>query len=178
MNYIKRWKYKMADINKLKGLLKNDAARARVQRLNKQGEAAVKGATEGDSKLLAYKNYVDRFYELKEQFPNWEERLDKPIEYSRFVLDYNEEVYKMIGNSSGKTAIETYTLKMHGINLQSIEILKEELNKLMPGSKWTNPEYFRTHIREAYQELRQFYPDDEEYDEVFSPKEEKLFFGE
>lgn len=171
----------MADINKLKGLLKNDAAKARVQRLNKQGEAAVKGATEGDSRLLAYKQYVDRFWELKEQFPNWEEHLDKPIEYSRFVLDYNEEVFSMLASSSndfrGESAVGVYTLKMHGINLPSIGRLEAELNKLMPGSEWANPEYFRTHIREAYQLLRQFYPDDKEYDEVLSPKEE-LLFGE
>lgn len=170
----------MADLNKLKGLLKNDAARMRVQRLNKQGEAAVKGATDGDEKLIAYKKYVDKFYELKEQFPHWEERLDKPIEYSRFVLDYNEEMYKMLSKSSselkGKTPEEIYTLKMHGINLRSIDILREKLEQLLPGSEWTNPAYFDTHIREAYQLLRQYYPNDEEYDNVFSPKEEYLLF--
>lgn len=170
----------MADLNKLKGLLKNDAARMRVQRLNKQGEAAVKGATDGDEKLAAYKKYVDRFYELKEQFPHWEERLDKPIEYSRFVLDYNEEMYKMIEKASpdfrGKSAIEIYTLKMHGINLRSIDILREKLGELLPGSEWTDPAYFDTHIREAYQLLRQYYPNDEEYDNVFSPKEEYILF--
>lgn len=172
----------MADLNKLKGLLKNDAAKARVQRLNKKGEAAVKGATEGDEKLAAYKKYVDRFYELKEQFPHWEERLDKPIEYSRFVLDYNEEMFKMLASSSedfkGKEPIEVYTLKMHGINLRSIDILQEKLGQLLPGSEWVNPAYFNAHIREAYQLLRQFYPNDEEYDEVFSPKETLLFWGE
>lgn len=170
----------MADLNKIKGLLKNDAAKARVQRLNKQGEAAVKGATDGDEKLAAYKTYVDRFYELKEQFPHWEERLDKPIEYSRFVLDYNEEMYKMLSQSTedfrGKTPIEIYTLKMHGINLRSIDILREKLGELLPGSEWTNPAYFDTHIREAYQLLRQYYPNEEEYDNVFSPKEEYILF--
>lgn len=158
-----------------------DALRAKVQRLNKQGEAAVKGATEGDSKLLAYKKYVDRFWELKEQFPNWEERLDKPIEYSRFVLDYNEEMFKTIAKSSEefryKDPIEVYTLKMHGINLRSIDILKTKLGELLPGSEWTNPSYFDTHIREAYQLLRQYYPDDKEYDEIFSPKETMLFWS-
>lgn len=171
----------MADINKLKGLLKNDAAKARVKRLNKQGEAAVKGATEGDEKLAAYKKYVDRFYELKEQFPHWEEKLDVPIEYSRFVLDYNENLYKMLEKSapelSGKSPIEIYTLKMHGINLRSIDILREKLGQLLPGSEWTNPAYFNTHIREAYQLLRQYYPNDEEYDNVFSPKEEVIYWG-
>ena len=170
----------MADLKKLKGLLKNDAARMRVQRLNKQGEAAIKGATEGDEKLSAYKKYVDRFYELKEQFPHWEERLDVPIEYSRFVLDYNEEMYKMIEKSSpdfrGKSAIEIYTLKMHGINLRSIDVLREKLGQLWPGSEWTDPAYFDTHIREAFQLLRQHYPNDEEYDNVFSPKEEYVLF--
>lgn len=172
----------MADLKKLKGLLKNDAAKARVQRLNKQGEAAIKGAVEGDEKLAAYKKYVDRFYELKEQFPHWEERLDKPIEYSRFVLDYNEEMYKMLSQSTedfrGKEPVEIYTLKMHGINLRSIDILWEKLNQLEPGSQWTNPAYFNEHIREAFQLLRQYYPNDEEYDNVFSPKETYLFFGE
>lgn len=171
----------MADIKKLKGLLKNDAAKARVKALNKQGEAAVKGAVDGDSKLAAYKKYVDRFYELKEQFPNWEERLDRPIEYSRFVVDYNEEVYKTIAQSTsgfnGASAVEVYTLKMHGINLRSIDILREKLGELMPGSEWTDPIYFNAHIREAYETLRQYYPDDEEYDNVFSPKEEMLFWG-
>ena len=171
----------MADLNKLKGLLKNDAARMRVQRLNKKGEAAVKGATDGDEKLVAYKKYVDKFYELKEQFPHWEERLDKPIEYSRFVLDYNEEMYRMLANSSadfrGEDPVFVYTFKMHGINLRSIDILKEKLGELLPGSEWTNPEYFNTHIREAYQLLRQYYPNDEEYDNVFSPKETMLFWG-
>lgn len=155
-----------------------DALRAKVQRLNKMGKAAVQGATEGDEKLAAYKQYVDRFYELKEQYPNWEERLDAPIDYSRFVLDYNEEMFKTIAAASdefrGKSAIEVYTLKMHGINFRSIDILQAKLNELLPGSKWNNPEYFRTHIREAYQELRQFYPDDNEYDEIFSPKETVL----
>lgn len=170
----------MADLKKLKGLLKNDAAKARVQRLNKQGEAAIKGSVEGDEKLAAYKAYVDRFYELKEQFPNWEERLDTPIEYSRFVLDYNKEVYAMIGDASpdfrGKSPIEIYTLKMHGVNLRSIDILREKLGQLLPGSEWTNPAYFNSHIREAFQLLRQYYPSDEEYDQVFSPKEEYLLF--
>lgn len=170
----------MADLKKLKGLLKNDAARMRVQRLNKQGEAAIKGSTDGDEKLAAYKKYVDRFYELKEQFPHWEERLDVPIEYSRFVLDYNEEMYKMIEKSSpdfrGKSAIEIYTLKMHGINLRSIDVLREKLGELWPGSEWTDPAYFDTHIREAFQLLRQYYPNDEEYDNVFSPKEEYILF--
>ena len=120
----------MADLNKLKGLLKNDAAKARVQRLNKQGKEAIQGSADGDEKLAAYKKYVDRFYELKEQFPHWEERLDKPIEYSRFVLDYNEEMYKTITAASvdfrGKSPIEVYTLKMHGINLRSIDVLREK----------------------------------------------------
>lgn len=170
----------MADLNKLKGLLKNDAAKARVQRLNKQGKEAIQGSADGDEKLAAYKKYVDRFYELKEQFPHWEERLDKPIEYSRFVLDYNEEMYKTITAASadfrGKSPIEVYTLKMHGINLRSIDVLREKLGELLPGSEWTNPAYFNTHIREAYQLLRQYYPNDEEYDNVFSPKEEYISF--
>ena len=170
----------MADLNKLKGLLKNDAAKARVQRLNKQGEAAIKGAADGDEKLAAYKKYIDKFYELKEKFPHWEERLDKPIEYSRFVLDYNEEMYRMLSSSTedfrGKDPVHVYTLKMHGINLRSIDILREKLGELLPGSEWTNPAYFDTHIREAYQLLRQYYPNDEEYDNVFSPKEEMILF--
>lgn len=177
---MKRWKYKMADLNKLKGLLKNDAAKARVRRLNKLGEAAVKGATDGNEKLIAYKQYVDKFWELKEKYPHWEERLDKPIEYSRFVLDYNEEMYKMIASSSkdfkNYLPVEVYTLKMHGINLHSIDTLREKLNELLPGSEWGDPFYFNTHIREAYQLLRQYYPDDEEYDNVFSPKEEMIVF--
>lgn len=158
-----------------------DALRAKVQYLNKQGLAAVQGATDGDEKLIAYKKYVDRFYELKERFPHWEERLDQPIEYSRFVLDFNEEMFKTIANASeefrGKSAVEVYTLKMHGINLRSIDILQSKLNELLPGSEWANPEYFNTHIREAYQLLRQYYPDDNEYDEIFSPKETMLFWG-
>lgn len=165
----------------LKNLLKNDAAKARVRKLNKQGEAAVHGAIDGDEKLLAYKKYVERFQELKEKYPHWEERLDTPIEYSRFILDYNESLFKMIADSTpdfrGKSAIEVYTLKMHGINLRSIEVLKEKLGELLPGSEWTNPNYFDTHIREAYQLLRQFYPDDDEYDNVFSPKETMLYWG-
>lgn len=171
----------MADIKELKRLLKDDAAKMRVYRLNKQGEAAIKSTNDGDERLIAYKKYVDRFYELKEQFPHWEERLDKPIEYSRFILDYNEDLYKMLEKSSpelrGKSPIEIYTLKMHGINLRSIEVLREKLGQLLPGSEWTNPAYFNTHIREAYQLLRQHYPDDEEYDNVFSPKEEMLYWG-
>lgn len=158
-----------------------NALRAKVQRLNKQGKAAVQGATDGDEKLAAYKKYVDRFYELKERFPHWEERLDQPIDYSRFVLDYNEQMFKTIAEASdefrGMAAIEVYTLKMHGINLRSIDILKEKLGELLPGSEWTNPEYFNTHIREAYQMLRQYYPDDNEYDEIFSPKETMLYWG-
>lgn len=167
----------MADLRNLKGLLKNDAAKARVKRLNKMGEAAVKGATDGDEKLIAYKQYVDRFYELKEKFPHWEERLDVPIEYSRFVLDYQKEIYEILGKSMGKPAIEVYTLKMHGINLRSIDILREKLGELLPGSQWTNPTYFDTHIREAYQLLREYYPNDEEYDNIFSPKEEMIYWG-
>lgn len=152
-----------------------DALRAKVQKLNQMGREAVHGAVEGDEKLAAYKEYVTRFYELKERFPHWEERLDTPIEYSRFVVDYNEDMFRTIAESSdefrGKSAIEVYTLKMHGINLRSIDILQSKLIELMPGSEWNNPEYFRTHIREAYQVLRQIYPDDEEYDQIFSPKE-------
>lgn len=170
----------MADLNKLKGLLKNDAARMRVQRLNKKGEAAIKGATEGDEKLIAYKKYVEKFYELKEQFPHWEEKLDKPIEYSRFVLDYNKEMYQMLTDTSpdfrGKDPVEVYTFKMHGINLRSIDILREKLVELYPGSEWGNPIYLNTHIREAFQLLRQNFPNDEEYDNVFSPKEEYILF--
>ena len=157
------------------------ALRAKVQRLNEQGKAAVQGAVDGDEKLSAYKKYVDKFYELKERFPHWEERLYQPIDYSRFVLDYNEDMFRTIAQASdefrGMPAIEVYTLKMHGINLRSIDILSEKLGELLPGSEWTNPEYFRTHIREAYQLLRQFYPDDKDYDEIFSPKEQMLFWG-
>lgn len=162
-------------------ILKKDiAAKKAVQRLNKAGEAAIKGMTEGDERLLLYKRYVDRFYELKEKYPGWD-RLQEPIEYSSFILDYDEPVYKMIGQVSqdfrGMEPIEIYTLKIHGINLRSISILQEKLNQLMPGSVWTNPAYFESHIAEAYQILREFYPNDEEYDQVFSPKE-TLFFGE
>ena len=64
-------------------------------------------------------------------------------------------------------------------DFQSLDKLQEKLGELLPGSKWTNPEYFRTHIKEAYQELRQLVPDDEEYDKIFSPKEERMIlFGE
>ena len=158
-----------------------NALRAKVQYLNKIGKAAVQGDTDGDEKLAAYKKYVDRFYELKETYPNWEERLDTPIDYSRFVLDYNESMFRTIAEASdefrSKDPVEVYTLKMHGISLRSIDILQEKLGELLPGSEWTNPEYFRTNIREAYQLLRQYYPDDKEYDEIFSPKEEMLFWG-
>lgn len=171
----------MARIDELKNLLRNDASKKRVQRLNKQGKEAVQGAADGDQKLNAYAKYVDRFWELKERFPHWEERLDQPIEYSRFVMDYNEDMYRTIANASeefrGTDPVEVYTLKMHGINLRSIDILREKLGELYPGSEWTNPAYFDTHIREAYQLLRQHYPDDEEYDKVFSPKETMLFWG-
>lgn len=169
------------NLKDLKGLLKNDAAKARVKRLNEQGVAAIKGAEDGDEKLQAYRKYVNKFYELKEKYPNWEEKLDKPIEYSRFVLDYNEEMYRTIGKASEDfrkfSPIDIYTLKMHGINLRSIEILQSELGKLLPGSEWTNPAYFNTHIREAYELLRQYYPNDEEYDQVFSPKETMISWG-
>ena len=163
-------------------ILKKDiAAKKAVQRLNKAGEAAIKGATEGDERLSLYKQYVDRFYELKEKYPGWD-RLQEPVEYSSFILDYNEPMYRMIGqvssDFSGMEPIEIYTLKTHGINLRSISILQEKLNQLIPGSKWTNLAYFETHIAEAYQELRSFYPNDEEYDNVFSPKETILYFGE
>ena len=170
----------MADLNKIKALINNDAARMRVQRLNKKGEAAVKGATDGDEKLIAYREYVDNFYNLKARFPNWEKHLDKPIEYSSFVLDYNEEVYKMIAQSAedykGKSPIEVYALKLHGVNLRSIGILEEKLAELHPGTVWANVNYVEQHIVEAYQLLRQDFPDDEEYDNIFSPKEEMILF--
>lgn len=160
----------------------SSGARERVYRLNKQGEAAVKGATEGDAKLAAYKKYVDKFYELKERFPNWEEHLNEPIEYSSFVLDYNEEVYKLIGNAAedfkGMSPEAVYALKQHGVNLRNVEILREKLGELLPGSEWTKPGYVEAHIRDAYQLLREHYPDDEEYDKIFSPKEEMLLFGD
>lgn len=170
------------NMKEIKSLLKNDQAKARVKRLNQQGKAAVAGATDGDEKLAAYKAYVDKFYELKEKYPNWEERLDTPIEYSRFVLDYNEPVYRVLLESTesfrGLTPPQVYALKMHGINMESINILQQKLGEMMPGSKWTDPQYFDTHIREAYQELRQLFPNDEEYDNIFSPKEEMLFWSE
>lgn len=170
----------MPSMKELAGLLKNDPAKARVQRLNKAGREAVQSADDGDGKLAAYKKYVKKFYEFKEKYPTWTDRLDSPIEYSRFVEDYNEEMFKTIAKSAedykGKGPEEVYMLKMHGINLRSIEVLKEKLGELLPGSEWTDPNYFDLHIREAYQLLRQYYPSDEEYDNIFSPKETMLFW--
>lgn len=167
----------MSRLDELKALLKNDAAKAKVQKLNKMGEAAIKGAVDGDEKLSAYRAYVDKFYELKEKYPNWEERLNKPLEYSRFVLDYDEKVFSLLSRTSadfkGKTPIEVFTMKMHGINYRAISILQEKMAEI--GPEWRDEMYFNTHIKEAFQILRSYYPNDEEYDQVFSPKEMLIF---
>lgn len=169
----------MSRIDQLKALLKNDAAKAKVQQLNKLGKAAISGAVDGDQQLAAYRTYVRKFYELKELYPHWEERLNQPIEYSRFVLDYDERIYNALKAATADLKeydpAEVYAFKMHGINLRSISVLQEKLIELKAGSEWGNPEYFRTHIREAYQLLRQYFPNDDEYDEVFSPKEVSAF---
>lgn len=113
----------------LLGLIKNDEAKRKVKELNAAGEAVINIDNPPDKTLAAYKQYRKEFDKLKTRFPDWEVKLNKPIEYSSFILDYVEPVYKNLAKSdgTGKTAVEMYTLKMHGINLQSIDILYQKL---------------------------------------------------
>lgn len=159
----------------LLGLIKNDEAKKKVKQLNAAGEAVINIDNPADKTLAAYKEYRRLFAELKEKYPDWDSKLNKPIEYSSFILDYNEKLFETLSKSSqhlyGKSPVEVFTLNMHGINLRSIEILQQKLIELEPGSLWADPHYFNTHIKEAFAVLRAFYPDDNQYDEIFSPKE-------
>jgi hypothetical protein len=170
----------MRDLSKY---LLNDKAKNKVKYLNEQGKAAIQMDNPGDRNLAAYKVYVEKFNELKEKYPNWEGHLDSPIPYSQFVLDYDETLYSSLlkAERSSLKAPEFYALKIHGVNESSLDILYNELTDRIADpherARWLDIQYFRSHIPEAYSLLRQYIPDDEEYDNVFSPKEEMLSFG-
>lgn len=168
----------MRDLSKY---LLNDKAKAKVRELNKRADAFIQTGADGDANLKSYKAYVKKFNELKELYPNFEGHLDEPIPYSQFVLDYNENIFKNLKMADERyknlSTPEYYALKMHGINEAAIDILEEKLGELLPGSEWTNPAYFRSHLPQAFQLLRSYFPNDEEYDSVFSPKETMISFG-
>lgn len=156
----------------------NDKAKNKVKWQREKADAAIKAGESGDKNLKAYLAYRDKYYEIATKYPNWD-KVANPIDYSRFVLDYNEDLYASISMSdqtyASLTPPEVYALKMHGVNERALGILQEKLIELdSPGSrdKWNDPIFFRSHIQEAFMRLRELVPDDEEYDQIFSPKEE------
>lgn len=158
----------------------NDKAKYKVQYQRQLADEAIQAGQSGDANLSAYLKYRDKYYEIATKYPNWD-KLANPIDYSRFVLDYNEKLYEGISHSdktySNLTPPEVYALKMHGVNERAIDVLQEKLIELdMPNQKvqWADPTFFRSHIQEAYARLRELVPDDEEYDQIFSPKEETI----
>ena len=171
--------------NKIKDIiaqhLKPDA-RQKVENLRRQADRAIQTGKSGDANMDAYIRYREKYNQLLEEYPGWD-RLIEPVDYSFFVLDYNEGIYSSIANSdaamAGLTSPEVYALKMHGINTAALDKLREKLIDLdtpQEKQKWLDLNYFKAHIKEAYTRLRELIPDDEEYDQVFSPKEEVLIF--
>lgn len=171
----------MRDLSKY---LINEKAKAKVKYLNKQADLAISAGEPADENLLAYKRYVEKFNELKTKYPNWEDHLDQPIPYSQFILDYNEEMFRNLADSSGFKHMSTpefYVYKMHGVNEASLNVLYNALSDKVldpvERARFMDVSYFRSHIKEAYQLLRLYVPNDDEYDNIFSPKEEMLLFG-
>lgn len=171
----------MTNLEQALALIKNDKAKAKVKYLNKQADIMIQTGKPADQNLAAYKRYYDKFMELKKKYPNWSDHLGEPIEYSYFINDYNEDIMRSLKAASPKfknlEPEEIYAFNIHGVNEVAIEILREKLGQLDPGSKWTNPEYFNSHIKEAFTELRLYYPEDADYDNIFSPKEEIVYWG-
>lgn len=154
----------------------------KIKNLREQADRAIQTGQSGDANMAAYLKYREKYNELVTEYPGWD-KLVEPIDYTRFVLDYNESIYDAIRSSDamlqGLTSPEVYALKMHGINESAIEKLREKLIDLdMPDQKqkWLDFNYFKGHITEAYARLRELIPNDEEYDQVFSPKEEVIIF--
>lgn len=154
----------------------------KIKNLREQADRAIQTGQSGDANMAAYLKYREKYNELVTKYPGWD-KLVEPIDYTRFVLDYNESIYDSIRSSDamlkGLTSPEVYALKMHGINESAIEKLREKLIDLdTPENKqkWLDLNYFEGHIAEAYARLRELIPNDEEYDQVFSPKEEVLIF--